>query len=102
MATNGGINWDGFKTRAAAAAIPQGANLEAQLRESIVRVNAGKPAAGRKPRATAAASEAPGVADLLLAAIRTAAARSGKVSREAAIREAALLEALGAVIGGEQ
>lgn len=99
MATNGGINWDGFKDRA--AAIPQGANLEAQLRESIVRVNAGK-AAGRKPRTPAAAIEAPGVADLLLAAIRTAAARSGKVSREAAIREAALLEALAAVIGGGQ
>jgi hypothetical protein len=93
-------NWDGFKNRRSAAAgagVPQGDNLEQQLRDSISRVG-GKP--GRKPRQ--AAVNAPALGDVLLSAIRLASARKGAVARETLVREATLLEVLGELMRGAQ
>jgi hypothetical protein len=95
MATNSGISWDGFKGRQ--AAIPQGADLEKQLRDSIVKVKAAR---GRKPRSTPAAAAEPTVGDLLLQTIRMVSARKGKETREALVREATLLEVLGELMRG--
>jgi hypothetical protein len=56
--------------------------------------------ARRKPKTKAAA--AADLADVLMQAIRLARSRRGRVTRETAAREAALLDVLRELIGGDQ